>query len=291
MNNLITVVIPSYRSKHFILDHLKNLSYKYKIIIVENSYDKNLKKIIEKKYQNVDIYLKRNIGYGRAVNFASKKVKTKYFFVMNPDVKLYSNTLNNLIKEAEKIKKFGAIGPIYFDERYKYKKKVIKEEKKIIAAAMLVKTKIFKQINGYDENFFLYYEDNDFFRKCNLLKLKLYFVTSSIFSHTKYQRKLDTLNLHSTHFSNNDEKNSTFIVGGWHGQWSKFYYLKKHNGFMIAFVKCFPSILLNIIQILPYFLINPIKAKYKYFKIEGFFCSLVGMRSFKRSIFDKKYLY
>ena len=95
----------------------------------------------------------------------------------------------------------------------------IKEEKKIIAAAMLVKTKIFKQINGYDENFFLYYEDNDFFRKCNLLKLKLYFVTSSIFSHTKYQRKLDTLNLPSTHFLNNDEKTSTFIVGGWHGQW------------------------------------------------------------------------
>ena len=80
MNNLITIVIPSYRSKNFILNHIKNLSGKYKIIIIENSYDKTLKKIIKKKYQNVDIYLKKNIGYGRAVNFASKKVKTKYFF-------------------------------------------------------------------------------------------------------------------------------------------------------------------------------------------------------------------
>ena len=291
MNNLITIIIPSYRSKNFILNHIKNLSGKYKIIIIENSYDKTLKKIIKKKYQNVDIYLKKNIGYGRAVNFASKKVKTKYFFVMNPDIKLYSNTLNILIKEASKIKRFGAIGPIYDYQKYKYQKNKILEEKKIIAAAMLIQTKIFKQIKGYDENFFLYYEDNDFFKRCNSLKLKLYFVTSSIFSHTKYQRKLKTLNLHSTYFSNKDEKNSTLVVGGWHGQWSKFYYLKKYNGFLIAFARCFPSILLSIIQILPYILINPSKAKYKYYKIEGFFCSLIGMTSFKRSKFDKKYIY
>ena len=107
---------------------------------------------------------------------------------MTPDVKLYSNTINNLIKEAKKIKKFGAIGPIYSDERYKYKKNIIQEEKKIIAAAMLVQTQIFKQINGYDKNFFLYYEDNDFFKKCNISKLKLYFVTSSIFSHTNIKK-------------------------------------------------------------------------------------------------------
>ena len=99
---------------------------------------------------------------------------------------------------------------------------------------MLIQTKIFKQIKGYDENFFLYYEDNDYFKKCNLYKLKLYLVTRSIFSHTKYQRKLKTLNLHSTNFSNKDEKNSTLVVGGWHGQWSKFYYQKKHKGILIA---------------------------------------------------------
>ncbi len=291
MNNSVTIIIPSYRSKKFILSHLKNLSYIYKIIIIENSYDKYLTDIIKKKFRNVDIYLKKNIGYGRAVNFASKKVKTKYFFVMNPDVKLYSNTLKNLIKVAKKINNFGAIGPIYFEQKKKYKKNKILEKKKIIAAAMLVQTKIFKRIKGYDENFFLYYEDDDFFQKCNLLKLKLYLVTDSLFSHTKYQKKEEKLNLHSTTFSNKDEKNSTFIVGGWHGQWSKFYYLKKYNGFFVAFLKCLPNVLMNLIQILPYILINPTKAKYKYFKIEGFLCSLLGMPSFKRSKFDKKYIF
>ena len=33
---------------------------------------------------------------------------------------------------------------------------------------------------------------------------------------------------------------------------------------------------------------NYSKAKYKYFKIEGFICSVIGLPSFKRSKFDKK---
>ena len=117
MNKLVTIIIPSYRSKKLILSHLNKLSKQFKIIIVENSYDKSLKEIINNKYKNVNIYLKKNIGYGRAVNFASKKVKTKYFFVMNPDSKIYKNTLPKLIIAAKKIHKFGAIGPIYAEKK------------------------------------------------------------------------------------------------------------------------------------------------------------------------------
>ena len=93
MNKSLTIIIPSYRSKKLILSHIKNLSKNFRIIIVENSYDKILKKIINNKYKNVKIYLKKNIGYGRAVNFAAKKVKTKYFFVINPDTVIYDRTL------------------------------------------------------------------------------------------------------------------------------------------------------------------------------------------------------
>ena len=291
MNKLLTIIIPSYRSKKLILFHLKKLNKNFKIIIIENSYDKSLKEIINKKYKNVEVYLKKNIGYGRAVNFASKKVKTKYFFVMNPDTKIYSNTLLELISAAKKIHKFGAIGPIDIKYKKNYKKNSIIEVKKIIAAAMLIDTKIFNKINGYDENFFLYYEDDDYFEKCNSLNLKLYHLTNSLITHKKIKKMKKTLNLHSTTFSNIEEKDSTYIVGGWHGYWSKFYFFKKHKGFINALFICLPNVLINIIQIIPYLFYNPIKAKYKYFKIEGFFCSVFGLPSFKRSKFDKKYLF
>ena len=291
MNKFTTIIIPSYRSKKLILTHVKRLSKNFKIIIIENSYDINFKNIIENKYKNVDIYLKKNIGYGRAVNFASQKVKTKYFFVMNPDTKIYKNTLNNLINAAKKIDKFGAIGPIYFDQKKNYKKNSIIKKNKIIAAAMLIDTKTFKKIKGYDKNFFLYYEDNDYFRKCEILNLKLYQVTNSFIIHKKVKKmKKKELNLHSTTFSNINEKNNTYYIGGWHGQWSKFYFLKKYNGFIFALFICLPNILLNIIQMIPYIFFDMTKAKYKYYKIEGFVCSVIGLPSFKRSKFDKKYI-
>jgi len=289
MNKFTTIIIPSYRSKKLILTHLKRFSKNFKIIIIENSYDINFKNIVENKYKNVDIYLKKNIGYGRAVNFASQKVKTKYFFVMNPDTKIYKNTLNNLINAAKKIDKFGAIGPIYFDQKKNYKKNSIIKKNKIIAAAMLIDTKTFKKIKGFDKNFFLYYEDNDYFRKCDFLNLKLYQVTNSFIIHKNVKKlKKNELNLHSTTFSNINEKNNTYYIGGWHGQWSKFYFLKKYNGFIFALFICLPNILLNIIQMIPYIFIDMTKAKYKYYKIEGFVCSVIGLSSFKRSKFDKK---
>ena len=291
MNKFTTIIIPSYRSKKLILTHLKRFSKNFKIIIIENSYDINFKILVEKKYKNVDIYLKKNVGYGRAVNFASQKVKTKYFFVMNPDTKIYKNTLNNLINAAKKIDKFGAIGPIYFDQKKNYKKNSIIKKNNIIAAAMLIETKTFKKIKGFDKNFFLYYEDNDYFIKCDFLNLKLYQVTNSFIIHKKVKKiKKNELNLHSTTFSNINEKNNTYYIGGWHGQWSKFYFLKKYNGFIFALFICLPNILLNIIQLIPYIFFDVTKAKYKYYKIEGFLCSVIGLPSFKRSKFDKKYI-
>ena len=62
MNKLLTIVIPSYNSKKLVLSHIKKISKKFKIIIIENSQDISLKKLINKKYTNVSIYLKKNIG-------------------------------------------------------------------------------------------------------------------------------------------------------------------------------------------------------------------------------------
>ena len=287
MNKLLTIVIISYKSKKLILSHIQKFYNKFELIIVENSSDKQFKKILKKNYKNVNIYLKNNIGYGRAVNFAAKKIKTKYFISMNPDAMINTNTFKSLMNAAVHIKKFGAIGPIHKNLKKRYRNKLFIEQKKIEAPVMLFDTQTFNKIKGFDENIFLYYEDNDYFKKCNRLDQKLYLITSSYYNHSKPQKYNKSLNVKSSSFSNIKEKNSSYLVGGWHGQWSKFYYLKKYNGFINALIRCAPSLILNLLQLIIYSLINPAKAKYKYFKIEGFVCSLIGLPSFKRSKFDK----
>ena len=119
MKKKLSIVIPSYKSSKKILKHLKNFEKNINVIIIENSNDENLKQIVEKKYKNAKVILQKNIGYGNAINLGSKFVKTRYFFTMNPDTVIYKNTLKLLIKECEKIKKFGAISPNYKENKYK----------------------------------------------------------------------------------------------------------------------------------------------------------------------------
>lgn len=285
MHKLVTIVITSYKSRKLILSHIKTLNKNIKnvkIIIVENSRDKILQNIIQRKFKNVQIFLQKNIGFGSAINYGAKFVKTKYFFIMNPDTKIYKNTINNLLSSAKKIKVFGGLSPEH-DENKKNitSKKIITEKKKITGGAILFQTKIFKKIKGFDKNIFLYYEENDFFRKCNLLNLKLYVVKNSFYYHSL---KGDSS---SAKFNNKNEKFYAYLIGGWHGQWSKFYYLKKYNGYLYSFIKCLPNLLVNILQLILNIFIRPKKAKYIYYKIEGLICSMIGLKSFKRSKFDK----
>ena len=281
MNKFLTVVIPSYKSRNRIISHISKLSKKLNIIIIENSEDINLKKQISKKFRNTKVYLKRNIGYGRAINFAAKKVNTKYFFVMNPDTTIYKQTLKNLINAAEKIKLFGMMSPEHISKK---RSNLIKnntiEKNTLTGGAMLFNTKIFKKIKGFDENIFLYYEDNDYFTKCNKLNLKLYLIKNSF----HYHKKKDSS---SATFKNIEEKYHAKLIAGWHGQWSKFYYIKKYHGFFYSIVKCLPNLIVNIVQFLINLIINYKKAKYIYFKIEGLLSSIIGLPSFKRSKYDR----
>ena len=89
----ITFIIVSFRSEQVIyncLDSIPNVSNK---IIIENSQDINLKKDLETKYDNIEVIINENIGMGASNNIGIKKSKTKYAFIINPDVKFNNDTL------------------------------------------------------------------------------------------------------------------------------------------------------------------------------------------------------
>jgi len=278
MNKNLTIVLPSYKSRKLILKHIRDISKKIQIIIIENSNDITLKKILDKKYKNVKTILKDNIGYGNAINFGSKLVKTKYFFVMNPDTTIYKNTLSLLLKSSNKIKNFGAISPNHINNKRKYKDKII-EQNTLTGGAMLFDTKIFKKLKGFDKNIFLYYEDNDYFTKCKMNNYKLFMISNSFHDHKKKSKG-------SAFFKNKDQKKYAHYLAGWHGQWSKFYFNKKYFGYIYALKKSLPNLIINIIQLFINLFINPYKFKYIYFKIEGLIVSILGIESFKRSKYD-----
>jgi GT2 family glycosyltransferase len=277
LEKLVTIIIVSYKSKNKLHSILKLVPKKIKVIIVENSYDYKLKKLFEKKFKNVKIILKKNIGYGNAINFGSNYVKTKYFFALNPDVQIYKETIRNLVNQAILLKNnFGILSPINKNKNFfsNYNKKISLLSTKLInGSAMFFNRKEFQKINGFDKNIFLYFEEDDVCKKFKKNNIQMYYVLNSFVKHHEGQ---------SVSSQNNEEYYKIKLSAAWHGQWSKYYYYKKHYGFLNAQIKCQPRLIKIIIQMILTNVIFPNKFRLYLFQLKGLLNSILGFKSYIR---------
>ena len=277
----VTIVIISYKSKKKIINFIVNLSKNYRIIIIENSDDKSIKKDIDQLFNNVEIYFAKNIGYGSAANYARTKIKTDYFFLFNPDLEeINSNLIEDFYNYAKKMNNnFSCLGPRFKNISNKtLKQSDIKSEigfvKSISGAAMFFYTKNFDYIGGFDQNIFLYFEETDYCRrgiKCSLKAFQL--------NKIKITHNVGT----SVEFKDIEEKNNIKKLTIWHFIWSKFYFYKKHYGKFLSALYFIPIILRTYIKILYFDIFKNIRKKEKYkIRLDGLLSSIKGKKSFKR---------
>ena len=172
MKNLVTLVFSAYQSHNLLHRIIGKIDKNYRILVIENSLDKNLKKKLEKKFKNVEVIIpKKNLGLAKTYNLGINKSKTKYVFLNNPDHEIKNETVKKLFNCAEKIKNFGIISPTYSDEKIYKNYEIFKKRKKntsplyknygiievdIIDNCFFVNKNIVKK-NLFDENFFLYF--------------------------------------------------------------------------------------------------------------------------------------
>ena len=100
--NEITIVLVTYKSSKIILDFVKQIPREIKIIIIDNSNDTRLKHLLN-KYKNIELYFHENNGFATSLNYASTKVKTKYFFQVSPDINFDFNDLKKFYSFANEI--------------------------------------------------------------------------------------------------------------------------------------------------------------------------------------------
>ena len=252
-NKSVTLVFSSYRSDNLLKRIIKKLPKNYKILVIENSLNKKIKKILEKKFKNVEVLLpKENLGLARSYNLGIKKAKTKYVFLNNPDLEIKNDSIKKLIRCAESLKNFGIISPTYKNEKIFKNYEILKYRKKnnspvfkkfgvmdvdIIDNSFIVKRKNIQKFL-FDEKYFLYFETFDF---CKNLKMrgKNLFVCNKI----KY---------HHYGSSSVDHKFDKIVklTRAFHYNWSKFYYFRKHNNYLFAFKKIIPNLFNSFKKIL-----------------------------------------
>ena len=281
----LSIVIVTLKSEKVIHQCIKSLNQNIPIIVVEHSDNKKLKEDLEKKYNNLKCILaKSNLGMGSGNNIGLKAANTDYVLLLNPDVLLEDNTIEELFLASQNLANFSMLAPLeknFNNYGFLNKKKSNKnledapfEVDFIDGFAMLINKKKFKEIDYFDENFFMYLENNDLCKRSRDKGDLIYIVPKSKINHLA-AKAVDKKYEDEVEFSRN-----------WHWIWSKFYFNKKHYGFFKAFYEGFPRYCSSLIKFLFYLLINNKKKKKIYFnRASGFYNALLGNSSWYRPNF------
>jgi GT2 family glycosyltransferase len=285
----LSVVIVTFKSDQVIDNCIQSISNQIKIIIVDNSNDSKFKESIENRYNNVQCILSSsNLGMGSGNNLGLKYVKTDYVIVLNPDVILEKNAIQTIIDDSQNINSFAILAPLSEDEKYpNYKldeKKInnLSENsafkvKSVDGYAMVLNLKKinqnenFKNYNYFDENFFMYLENDDFCKRLIESGENIFVIPKAKIKHLGAKAV------------NEEYRHEVELSRNWHWIWSKFYYNKKHFGFFIAVLRGFPNFLTSVLKYFFYLSLNKVKKKQIYLqRVLGFINAILGRNSYYR---------
>ena len=220
---MISIIIINYNSTKHLESNLLSIrksklpKTEVEIIVLDNNSKNKPNEDILKKY-NVSYYKSKvNMGYSKALNYAITKINGRYILILNPDVIVKKNSIMNLYNYYT-TNKVGVLGTKvlnldstfqlssrrrfpYFKYLIPYLFKInkinfynysdidnntIHEVDSISGCCMFFSKEVYDLTNGFDERFFLYFEDTDFCIKIKKIGLNvIYYPLSEIF-HIKY---------------------------------------------------------------------------------------------------------
>ena len=226
---------------------------------------------------------KENLGMGGGNNLGIKNVSKDFALILNPDVALENNSMNELMVASKEIGNFGIISPI--SSKDEYPNYILNKDhnfdpdkpfkvNSVDGYAMLLNLKKLKKIenfNFFDENFFLYLENEDLCKRLIEKNENIYIVPKSKIHH-QGGKAVDP-----------KYKNEIEYLRNWHWMWSKFYFNKKHYGYLIALMKVFKNLISAKIRFFYYLItFNSFKRKIYQMRLLGLISSMIGKNSYYR---------
>ena len=254
---------------------LKSISIKTKVLIIDHSNDLEISKILVPQNISLEIIKNENRGNGAGINCGIKNSKTQYVLYLDIDTILPKEFFINLERSINKVENFAVMAPkinnFYDNNKIKkfgnlsilkfYYNRVffkIKKEKILVenlnqvffvsGSIMLINKEITLKNNiKFDENIFLFFEEDDFFHQCFKANLKIFLIN----------------NLNATHLDGSvaDDSLEYECFKKWHWEWSKYYFLTKHYNKYLISIYAFKNLLKFILKISVFFLINKRKCK------------------------------
>lgn len=193
-NELTIIIVLFEEKKDLLFKCLENIR-NFKILIIDNAGNSQLKLDVEKKF-NIEKYIlnKKNIGFTKAANQAIKLCETDFILNINADCFIKEKDILLLIKSHEKYNNCFIVSPTFYnnDLEFTYNAGSFEEKNldkktlnlngdvcvdKVLGSAILFKRNDIIELGYLDENFFLYYEDDDLckqIKKKNMSVIQIY---------------------------------------------------------------------------------------------------------------------
>lgn len=216
-NNLLSIVIVTWNTDRITekcVDSIcRYLTLKnYEIIVVDNGSTDKTAKIFNQKKDIVYLNTGSNLGFAKANNIGLSKAKGDYILFLNSDMEFIDGSINNLFSYFLKSKDIGIIGPKflnpdlspqasvfppqtiknafkeYFLDKFTFSKYLPDSSSpsavwSLSGGAMLMKKTLIDKLGGWDESYFMYFEDLDLCRKVRNLGLKIIYYPKAVVVH------------------------------------------------------------------------------------------------------------
>lgn len=205
--NSISIIIVNHKSEKYLKGCIESIFKKFdknlifEIIVVSNDGESINDEIKEYSSRIKIINCAENKGFGAANNLGSKKANGELLFFLNPDTKMLSENISEIIKgfsdnnvgiiglglvtPEKNIQKWSAgnevnLFSVIKNNLFFTKDRIIEEELKkevswVSGAAFIIKNSFFSELSGFDEDYFMYFEDVDLCQRVKIVGKKVIF--------------------------------------------------------------------------------------------------------------------
>ena len=222
----LSVIILNYNVRYFLELCLQSVEAALslidaEIIVVDNNSHDDSCAMVKDKFPNVIlIENKENSGFSKGNNLGFKKAKGEYICILNPDTVVGETTFSSILEFAESKNGIGIIGCKLVDgtgrflpesKRYipspavainkilgrdthyyvhSLAENSVGEAPVFVGAFMIMKHAVYRQVNGFDEDYFMYGEDIDLSYKVLKSGYKNYYFGKTTVIHYKGESTL-----------------------------------------------------------------------------------------------------